>query len=284
MGVPVVTLAGDRHSARVGASLLNNAGLGDLVAGCPDDFVAIACELASDRQRLRNLRLALRDHLRASRLFDKAAMGADLGAALRGMWRQHCASFPEDVPREERDAVPMEDLIRLHIGGREPRDGWRIMAAEQGDGVDFVGDVTNLDAFADESCAEIYCAHVLQRVPQAGILAALAGLYRMLAPGGRLYASVPDMEVLAWLFVNPGYGKSDRFQVMRRMFGGQSDKHDFNGVGLYADLLADYLRHAGFASIEHVETFGLFDDASTRTVDGHRVSLNLLAIKSPQAR
>jgi len=284
MGVPVVTLAGDRHSARVGASLLNNADLGDLVAGSPDDFVAIACEMASDPQRLRSLRLALRDHLRASRLFDKVAMGADLGAALRGMWRQHCASFPDHVPREERSAVPTAELIRLHIGGRAPQDGWRIMASEQGDGIDYVGDVTNLDSFADESCSEIYCAHVLQRVPQAGILAVLAVLYRMLAPGGRLYVSVPDMEILSWLFVNPGYGKSDRFQVMRRMFGGQSDAHDFNKIGLYADLLADYLRDAGFASIEHVETFGLFDDASTRTADGHRVSLNLLAIKSPQAR
>src|SRR5678815_3324539 len=49
MGVPVVTVAGDRHASRVGASLLSAAGLGELVGGSVDEYITIAAGLAKDR-------------------------------------------------------------------------------------------------------------------------------------------------------------------------------------------------------------------------------------------
>src|SRR5690606_36356904 len=64
MGVPVVTLAGDRHMSRVGVSLLNAAGHPEWVAQSPDDYVRIAAELAGDRARLATLRAGLREDLR----------------------------------------------------------------------------------------------------------------------------------------------------------------------------------------------------------------------------
>ncbi len=279
MGVPVITLSGDRHAARVGASLLNNAALGDLVASSADDFVAIAAELASDPDRLRNLRHAMRQHLLQSRLFDKKMMGLDLGTALRQMWREYCGSLPADTLIEHPDLNLDSELIKLHIGGRERRDGWKILDIEAREEVDFVGNVTSLDAFADESCSEIYCSHVLEHISQGQIFHTLVGLSRILVPGGRLYISVPDLETLAWLFLNPGYDASDRFQVMRRMFGAQRDEHDFHKIGLYLGLMQSYLHDAGFSSIDHVRAFDLFDDNSARTVDGHLISLNLIATK-----
>ena len=279
MGVPVVTLTGDRHVARVGTSLLNNAGLPDLVAATADDFVAIAVELASNYERLRNFRLALRQHLQGTRLLDKVKMGGDLGAALRGMWREYCGGLPEGLPLETGSSGRSAELMKLHIGGREVRDGWKILDIEPRDEVDFAGDVTNLDAFADECCSEIYCSHVLEHVPQAQIAGAVAGFHRILAPGGHLYVSVPDLEVLSWLMLNPSYGEVDRFNIMRRMFGGQRDAHDFHMIGLYFDLMSSYLRNAGFSAVDHVQDFGLFNDASTTTFDGRRISLNLIATK-----
>src|SRR6267142_1772918 len=49
MGVPVVTLAGDRHAGRVGASLLTRVGLEDMIAHTADGYLATAVALARDR-------------------------------------------------------------------------------------------------------------------------------------------------------------------------------------------------------------------------------------------
>lgn len=70
MGVPVVTLAGDRHAARVGASLLHHAGLGEWIAETPADYVERAVRLGSDRALLAGLRTTLRNTVTASPLAD----------------------------------------------------------------------------------------------------------------------------------------------------------------------------------------------------------------------
>lgn len=54
-GVPVVTYTGDRHAARVSASILRAAGLPELVGQTPDEMVQIARLLAGDRARLQAL-------------------------------------------------------------------------------------------------------------------------------------------------------------------------------------------------------------------------------------
>jgi len=91
MGVPVVTLAGDRHASRVGASLLSAAGLPDLVATSQDDYLGIATALAADPGRLASLRTGLRPQLAASSLCDCPAYARRLEAAYRAMWRRRCA-------------------------------------------------------------------------------------------------------------------------------------------------------------------------------------------------
>ncbi len=68
MGVPVVSLYGDRHSARVGASLLTAAGFPDWIANTPERYIHIARALAHDRGQLVQLRSQLRERVRQSRL------------------------------------------------------------------------------------------------------------------------------------------------------------------------------------------------------------------------
>ncbi|MCB1957553.1 MAG: tetratricopeptide repeat protein [Rhodocyclaceae bacterium] len=63
MGVPLVTLSGDRHAGRLGASLLHALGLPELVATSPQAFAGICAALAADPDRLEALRADLRSRL-----------------------------------------------------------------------------------------------------------------------------------------------------------------------------------------------------------------------------
>jgi predicted O-linked N-acetylglucosamine transferase (SPINDLY family) len=90
MGVPVVTLKGDRHSARVGASLLTQIGMTDWVASSIDDYIGIALALASDPANLRQLRRGLRQNLAASGLCDGNAFASKIEDAFRSILRRWC--------------------------------------------------------------------------------------------------------------------------------------------------------------------------------------------------
>lgn len=279
MGVPVVTLAGDRHAARVGVTLLTNLGFESLIAGTADEYVEIAAALAESPEALAELRAVLRPRMKSSGLMDKKDMGAALGSGLREMWQDHCAGFLAEHGANLPGAEPAPELLQLHIGGQEAKEGWKIVDCQARPEVDFVAGIENLSMFRDASVKLIYCSHVLEHVSQADLPTTLHGLNRILAPGGALYLSVPDLETLAWLFVSPQYSRAEKFHVMRMIFGAQCDEFDFHRIGLSYGFLDDYLRDAGFSSCEHVQSFGLFHDTSEVRFDGHLVSLNLIARK-----
>lgn len=86
MGVPVVTMRGEVHAARVSASLLHRLGLDDLVAEQAPDYIRIAAGLAGDRARRHNLRTELRPRMAASPLCDGPAFARSLEAAYQEMW------------------------------------------------------------------------------------------------------------------------------------------------------------------------------------------------------
>ena len=90
MGVPVVTLRGDRHAGRVGASLLSQIGLTDLIANSVEEYVEIALALARNPGRLDDLRRALRPRMAASPLCDGRAFARKMEAAFRTMWQVWC--------------------------------------------------------------------------------------------------------------------------------------------------------------------------------------------------
>lgn len=90
MGVPVLTLRGDRFSGHMAESTIRAAGLDDWVALTPDEYVEKAADFAADRARLAALRAGLRDRVLASKLFDAKRFARDLEDAFRGMWRSYC--------------------------------------------------------------------------------------------------------------------------------------------------------------------------------------------------
>lgn len=90
MGVPVVTLAGDRHAGRVGASLLHGVGMDELVADSPQAYRQLAADLAGDPRRLAACRADLRSRMRQAPLTDAAGFMRSIEAAFRDMWRRWC--------------------------------------------------------------------------------------------------------------------------------------------------------------------------------------------------
>ena len=45
--------------------------------------------------------------------------------------------------------------MKLHIGGEEKKEGWKILNIQKKDNVDFIGDITDLSQFEDNSIDEI---------------------------------------------------------------------------------------------------------------------------------
>ena len=60
------------------------------------------------------------------------------------------------------------------------KDGWKIMNIQKNPEVDFIGDLSDLSQFQDESIEEIYTSHVLEHVDQKNALKSLEGVNRVL--------------------------------------------------------------------------------------------------------
>ena len=86
MGVPVLTLCGQSHAARVGASLLASSGLSDWVMKTPAAFVAHAQARAADVASLAALRSSLRSRIASSALTDAPETARAYEHAIRQAW------------------------------------------------------------------------------------------------------------------------------------------------------------------------------------------------------
>ena len=170
--------------------------------------------------------------------------------------------------------------MKLHIGGVEPKSGWKILNAQPSGHVDFVCDIRNLSQFDDAGCDEIYASHILEHLTyQDELRPVLNELFRLLKPAGRLLVSVPDLDILCRLFTHPQADSAMRHHIMRIIFGGQTDKWDHHKTGFSGDILSAYLQDAGFQHLEEVDSFNLFDDTSTLVIAGQKISINVIATK-----
>ena len=93
MGVPVLTLAGERFIGRMGASLLTGIGLAELVCDTEKNYVTRASALAGDPERLASLRSGMRERMRNSPLIDGEAVTRSLEKAYREIWRRWCEKY-----------------------------------------------------------------------------------------------------------------------------------------------------------------------------------------------
>ncbi len=169
--------------------------------------------------------------------------------------------------------------MKLHIGGESVKEGWKILNITKKPGVDFIGDISDLSMFDDNSISTVYASHVLEHVKQSKALDTLIQINRILEPGGMLLLSVPDMDILCHTFINPVASIEVKFHVMRMIFGGQIDDHDFHFFGWNQSFLFNFLTQANFTNLKRVESFNLFQDTSDYKPFGFPISLNVMAAK-----
>ena len=307
-GLPLLTLEGTGFAGRVGASLMCSAGLQEFV--CPDvaSYRERLLAFARNPARLVQARRQLDARRHEMALFDAKRFANEFLSLVEAMHQRRlqgqspthlAAAVPREVastpaPSEhaqiqgpvQSHGRPAEVTIesaqvplRLHLGGKEPKPGWKIVNIQAGPGVDILGDIRDMSQFADDSVQAIYASHVLEHIGQQAVLSTLKGLRRILAPGGQLSISVPDLEVLSRVIIDQGASLDKRFLAMRMMFGGQVDSHDFHYFGWTWDFMCSYLKSAGFSRVEKVQDFGLFRDASSLRPWGELISLNVVATK-----
>jgi predicted O-linked N-acetylglucosamine transferase (SPINDLY family) len=87
MGVPLVTMTGQTEVSRLGTSMLNLINQKDWIAANPDEYLKISTELASDINKLNEIRLGLRRKVQNSPLMNQKLAIQDLEDAFINIWK-----------------------------------------------------------------------------------------------------------------------------------------------------------------------------------------------------
>jgi len=95
MGVPVITLAGERFIERLSASMLEAIGVPQLIAYDQADYIEKAAALARNHSQRQQLRATLRQRMAQSPLCDGPSLARTLEKAYRDMWHRYL-KYAED--------------------------------------------------------------------------------------------------------------------------------------------------------------------------------------------
>lgn len=97
-GLPVLTRVGEAFPARVGASLVNAVGLGELIKTTDDAYIIAATELAAQPDTLASMKHKLSLNRRSGQLFDMSSYVNYIEAAYRTMYERHLSGIePEHI-------------------------------------------------------------------------------------------------------------------------------------------------------------------------------------------
>lgn len=121
MGIPVVTLAGKRHSERTSYSILKNLGIESTITENEQDFIAIAHRLATDMVFRESVKNEIQAGLKDSPLVDMDAYVRHLEEAyLRAAEEKKLLSVPAgNLPAGELKSL-FHEALRLHQANQLP--------------------------------------------------------------------------------------------------------------------------------------------------------------------
>jgi predicted SAM-dependent methyltransferase len=193
-----------------------------------------------------------------------------------------------DTQRMRQHRAPLASHIRLHLGcGAVRAPGYvNVDASYAAEAADLVCDLMALHKyFSPGSIDAIYACHVLEHFSTEDARTLLGRLWTLLAPGGELRVSVPDVDRIVRI-----YAKNwEHFQTpgnspwVGLIYGGQSSAHDYHKTGFNYCWLKFLLEEAGFSRIEQYahmpHPLGIVDASLVEEPFGEFLSLNVRATK-----
>ncbi len=94
MGVPVITCIGKSFSARIAASVLNAAGLDNLITQSLDEYISLAIELANNTAKYQAVKNQLLVNSKNCKLFDSIESTRTLEKAYQMIWQTYFNQQP----------------------------------------------------------------------------------------------------------------------------------------------------------------------------------------------
>lgn len=95
-GLPVLTCTADAFASRVAASLLNAIAMPEMITATRAEYETLAVELATNHERLAQLRQKLERNRLTTPLFDARLFATHIEDAYSQMFERYCADLPPD--------------------------------------------------------------------------------------------------------------------------------------------------------------------------------------------
>jgi SAM-dependent methyltransferase len=197
---------------------------------------------------------------------------------------------PPAITDAERTAkARIEDFPRdLHLGcgGRRAPGMCNVDITAQST-VDITDNVMTLERFPDNYASSIYACHVLEHFSHAEAPEVLKNWFRVLAPGGTIRVSVPDIDRIVKIYVKnwDHFQKDGHSPWVGLLYGGQTDQYDYHKTGWNFCWMAHIMRGIGYVDCQeyphqpHFLGADFWDNSLAHEPFGEFLSLNMLAKK-----
>ena len=96
MGLPMLTMIGQSYQARMGASILTSINLPELITNTPEEYEALAIELATHPEKLKVIKEKLASNLSTAPLFDTKRFTKNLESAYTQMYERNQKGLEPD--------------------------------------------------------------------------------------------------------------------------------------------------------------------------------------------
>lgn len=175
--------------------------------------------------------------------------------------------------------------MKLHLGCGNiqlPSPPWINIDRRYQPAVDELDDIGVLHRYAVGSIEEIYCCHAIDHFTRWQYPHVFRRWSELLKPGGLLYLSTPDFDILVAYYVET----NDLRRLIGPFYAGQEYEENTRHVIFNAEMLTNDLIAAGFTKVQQVGweaapgDWPTWEDCSqARLPDGRRLSLNVIAAK-----